>query len=152
MYTISWTGYVLTIALLTAGYYLAIYLLYFRADFSILPSTSSRHPFSEMADKREEGSWKGEGTHPVESGFEDNVDSEELLHACLDEITAFFEEARRSKSSKETILPSLRRLLLKYPTLQKDFKNLISHVIMVQCQNLCAIRLVAGDVESVWVD
>ncbi|HWJ29135.1 MAG TPA: hypothetical protein VNS32_21515, partial [Flavisolibacter sp.] len=36
LHTISWQGYWTTLALITVGYYLAIYLLYFRKDFGII--------------------------------------------------------------------------------------------------------------------
>ena len=92
---ITWQGYWITLALLSAGYYLVIYLLYYRNDFKIiLPKKLQDHPSSTPS-----ASSLVEKPSGQPSLFEENrnvshpVDAEDrLVSSLMDELTAYFEE------------------------------------------------------------
>src|SRR6187402_2716337 len=105
---ISWQGYWLTIALLSTGYYLTVYLLYFRNDFKVffnrkLSVNNHSHFVSPGSDLKQETS----NSQP--SLFDDAIEfqspdphsEEAIVYACIDEIDAFLNEAKKSKCIKE---------------------------------------------------
>ncbi|NTS41944.1 hypothetical protein HRG84_13590 [Flavisolibacter sp. BT320] len=159
---ISWQGYWITIALLSAGYYLIIYLLYFRKDFSIewkkgtAPKIES--PFRSL--NSDSGAIQpitieqptlfdssGEFQPPAKNTIESTV------YVCMDEVNAYLEEARRSKCVKEEMLFALNTILRKYPTVaDSEYKESVTNVIVNQCEYNCSVHLSAEDVVRMWVD
>jgi hypothetical protein len=138
---ISWQGYWLTLALISTGYYLIIYLLYYSSDLKIW---FHRRPYnsdgiisvSESTIQR-----------PVEKEMESLIDS------CIDELNAFFEESRRKKVIKEQLIYSLQLLLKKYPSLKNsEYKESLSNLIETQCEQICLVKLNKGEVFDVWLD
>ena len=137
---ISWQGYWITLALISAGYYLVIYLLYYRHDFKLWI-----HPKPYNSDGIVSGS---ETTiqPPVEK------DAERLIDSCMDELNAFFEESRRKKVMKEELIYSLQLLLKKYPSLKdSEYRESLSNLIATQCEDSCLVRLNADEVYHVWL-
>ena len=134
---ISWQSYWYTIAIILAGYYLVIYLLYFRNDFTFkVPSKPNV---------------KGVGN---EQGMQGPPKKEEeyLFDACLNELTAFFEEARQTKWIKEELSDSLQRFFKKYSSLKSsEFYTLLNHIVVGQSENYCSIHFNAEDIERVWL-
>ena len=128
---ISWQSYWFTISLILAGYYLIIYLVYFRSDFSI------KFHRSHQRDGRE-------------SIPNSPIPEEHLFNTCLGELTAFFEEAKYKKWDKNELLNSLRRLFGKYSSLNTtEFYGLLTHIVVSQCESNCSIHLNAEEVQGV---
>lgn len=157
---ISWQGYWITLALLSAGYYLVIYLLYYRIDFKVLlpRNTDLKHSGNNSTSlafvqkSSDQSSLIGE-----ESGSEISMPStysdEHLVYACMDELNAYFEEAKREKCVKEEFIYSLQRILQKYPTLKSShYKESIMSVIISEAEHICSIHLKEDDVVQVWLD
>ena len=131
MNNISWQAYWFTISLLAAGYYLAIYLLFFRNDFSV------RFAKASVA--------KREAVLPTELSPE-----EHLFNTCLNELTAFFEEAKDTKWNKEELMNSLKGLFRKYSSLNtSEYYGLLTHIVVGQCESNCSIRLSSEEVQGV---
>lgn len=158
---ISWQGYWITIALLSAGYYLVVYLLYFRKDFLIEwgktsksngksplpPITHDMEPFPTDAVQQPSLFDNAEEFLRPEPGT-----IEHTVYACMDEINAYLEEAKRSKCVKEAMLYALRSILQKYPAIAaSEYKESVTSVIINQCEFVCAVHLSAEDVVRVWV-
>src|SRR5690242_8701601 len=104
---ISWQGYWTALALIAAIYYLVIYLLYFRRGINLLwnrkPNSKKlgsisavpalQNDIKESPDNFEQSSLFGDS-----SKFQEPKESDEkLVHACMGELTAFFEESKRSR-------------------------------------------------------
>ena len=137
---ISWQGYWITLALILAGYYLIIYLLYYRHDLK-----AWIHPKPYNSD--------GIVLAP-ESILQPPVerDAERLIDSCMDELNAFFEESRRKKIVKEELIYSLQLLLKKYPSLKdSEYKESLSNLIATQCEHICLVRLTMDEVYHVWM-
>ena len=132
---ISWQSYWVTLALISTGYYLIIYLLYFRNDFKIL---FHRKPPEAIALVRP-------SPPPEES-------SARLIESCMDEINAFFEQARRNKCVKEELIYSLQVLLKKYPSLKNsEYKESLSNVIVAQCEHICSVHVSEDEAKHMWL-
>ena len=103
---ISWQGYWLSIALLCAGYYLSIYLLYFRNDFKILIGRKTSEASFEMAPVSgplkttpglsESDTEAEEFQNPVKNS------EEAIVYACIDELDAFFNESKKRKGESHS--------------------------------------------------
>lgn len=154
---ISWQGYWVTFAVLTTGYYLIIYLLFYRSDFKIvLPfrepvkkSPSSSPAITSFLQQQnqpslfeEDGS---EFTSPV------NNSEEHLVYACMDELNAYFEEVKKTKCIKEEFIYALQRILSKYLSLRtSSYKESLTKVIVSEAEHQCSIHLSEDDVVKVW--
>jgi hypothetical protein len=152
---ISWQGYWLSIALLCAGYYLSIYLIYFRNDFKIL-----------IGRRKPEGSFQvADGATPLKNSQDlsepytdveefqlpDKNSEEAIVYACIDELDAYFNEAKKGKCDKEEMISSLHSILKKYPSLKHSgYKASVTNVLVGQCEHICSIHLDADDVVRVW--
>ncbi len=137
---ISWQGYWITLALISAGYYLCIYLLYYRSDFKVW---IHRKPYNSQGIVSASASI----TQPLrEEGAEGLIDS------CMDELNAFFEEAKRKKVMKEELIFSLQLLLKKYPSIKNsEYQESLSNLIAAQCEHICSVHLNADEVSHVWL-
>ena len=144
--TISWHSYWKGLAIITAVYYVVVYLLYFRKDFALLFSrkalasshanTSSDLPLIDSLPSREE---------------QDRAEAS-MAYACIDEIKALFEQLKSSKGVRSEILYALQKLLAKYPALKSSgYQKSIVAVITSQCEHICAIRLNKEEVDHVWM-
>lgn len=158
---ISWQGYWITIALLTGGYYLVIYLLYFRKDFSIEcsnrlkpkeESSSLSIPPNSIAsaiDAVQQPS-RFDNSEEFQSSFPDTI--EHAVYACMDEINAYLEEAKRTKCVKDEMMYALHSILKKYPAIStSEYKESLTNVLVSQCEYVCSVHLSADDVVRVWV-
>jgi hypothetical protein len=160
--SISWQGYWITIALLSAGYYLVVYLLYFRKDFSIewgksskfneespfLPTTSGS--VTSPPDTVGHPSLFDISSEEFQRPAKDTVES--AVYTCMDEINAYLEEAKQSKCVKEEMLYALHSILKKYPGIAvSEYKESLTNVMVNQCEYHCSVHLSADDVVQVWV-
>ncbi|MBB1287052.1 hypothetical protein HRH25_21900 [Flavisolibacter sp. BT320] len=161
---ISWQGYWVCLALLTAGYYLVIYLLYFRKDFSIewrkRSPEQTKSPFfshssvqSGVDGHKETFQQSSLFGNPVEEFQLPEADSLELVvYSCMDEINAYLAEAKKARCAKEEIIYAFQSILKKYPGLStSEYKESLTNVLVSQCEHDCSIRLSADDVVRVWV-
>ncbi|HEV7333113.1 MAG TPA: hypothetical protein VGN63_18910 [Flavisolibacter sp.] len=160
--TISWQGYWVSIAFLTAGYYLIIYLLYFRKDFSfqwgrsVSKDYNTSFPLSPMAPDapQETEAYRQpmlfDGNEAFQLPEKDSLES--MVYTCTDEINAYLEEAKKSKCVKEELLYALHAILRKYPAIStSEYKASLTAVIVSQCEYHCSVHLGAEDVVKVWV-
>ena len=137
---ISWQGYWITLALISAGYYLFIYLLYYRSDFKVW---IHRKPYNSQG-------IASASVSVARPSIEQNAEG--LIDSCIDEINAFFEEARRNKTMKKELIYSLQLLLKKYPSLKNsEYQESLSNVIAAQCEHICSVHLNADEVRHVWL-
>jgi hypothetical protein len=159
---ISWQGYWTTLALITAGYYLIIYLLFFRKDFKVLwnrrsngNNTASLYSVPALQKEVKESQecferpslLKSEGTFETPTRDSDRSQA----YACRDELNAFFQQSRRNRPVKEELVSALQMILSKYPALKaSDYNDPLTSVIIVNSEKICSIHLTEDDVVRVW--
>jgi hypothetical protein len=158
---ISWQAYWVTIALLTAGYYLVVYLLYFRKDFSIewgksakvrtlSPSLYSTSDRATLASEAVSQPTLFAGSEEFQCPQMDTI--EHAVYACMDEINAYLTEAKQRKCIKEEMMYSLQSILQKYPAIAvSEYKESLTNVMVNQCEYQCSVHLSADDVVRVWL-
>ena len=152
---ISWQGYWITLALISAGYYLVIYLLYYRNDFKIIiPKKLQNHSgntssaFSSVEKPSGQPSLFEENRnvlHPTDA-------EDRLVSSLMDELTAYFEEAKKFKCVKEEVIYALQRILSKFPAVKSSvYKESLTNVIVSEAELHCSIHLSADDMVKVWL-
>ena len=161
---VNWQGYWTSIALITAGYYLLVYLLHFRTDFKFFLHRNSQGEnniqFTSVSDLQNKVKKSPESNqNPFLFNESRDFDTptkesdEYMVYACMDEITAYFEAVIKTTCEKEKLINSLQLLLQKYPAIKNSqYKESLTNVIVTQCENRCSIHLSAEDVEGLWLD
>jgi hypothetical protein len=136
---ISWQNYWITVTMLSAGYYLLVFLLYFRKD---LMSTLN---------SKKVGSNYTSDLSLVPTNMPQLEREEVVGHACMDELKAFFDESKKQKLHKKELMAAVQRIIKKYPTLKtSDYKEAITHVIVAMSEDNCSVHLGADDVGCFW--
>lgn len=136
--TISWQSYWTMLAISLAIYYLFLFLVYYRKDF--MTSLSSRGMKQSFAINPDE----------FQSPLPDT--DEGIVYSCMDELNAFFEEAKKRKWSKNEMIYSIQRILEKYPSIKTSgYKQSVSNVLLNQCEHICSIHLNAEELNRVWL-
>lgn len=155
---ISWQGYWATLALLTAGYYLVIYLRYFRKDLQVFlqqrrPSTTSPSATPAVAAFLKEQTQPSPFSEDTGPDFQTPAEGEEsLVYAFIDELNAYFESARKAKVMKAEVLFAVQRILQKYPSLnESSYKESIGNVIRTEAEHHCSVHLSEEEISKVWM-
>jgi hypothetical protein len=156
--TITWQGYWTTLALLSAGYYLFIYLLYYRKDFKIsfpkqkvaIKPSSVPAASASFVTEQNELSLDTDEANAVET----YADSDErMVYACMDELSAYFESSKGTKVVKEEFVFAVQKILSKYPSLKSsEFKEAVSNLIVSEASHNCSIHLEEEDLFHVWLE
>lgn len=134
----SWESYWISLVICLAIYYLVIFLLYYRRDFrmSFLNKTTN---LKQVADD-------SEFQAPVE-------DSEEgIVYACMDELNAFFEQAKKRKWNKNELIYALVQILKKYPSINSsEYKQSVFNVLLSQCEHICSVHINREELSGIWL-
>jgi len=148
---ITWQGYWVTLAIISLGYYLVIYALFYRKDFKVLiPPHQEASPL-----RNDSATSKGQGKASVENddGLSSPGQSDAAVFDCMDELTAFFEESKRSKCVKEELLYALQPILSKYPSLKNSqYQDSINNVIASEAKQHCSLQLSREEMIHVWLE
>lgn len=160
---ISWQGYWLALALTVAFYYLAILLFYYKGKvLQVLfqlkygarsLATATGTPPVQISGNAPSGVQQPVPTEDLSDFENPAADSlEYMVYACMDELTAYFEEAKAVRCNKEDILHAIKRIADKYPAIgASEYKSSLSGIISTQCESICSIHLSEGDVHGVWL-
>jgi len=153
--TISWQGYWLSLALCLVGYYLTVYLLYFQSDFKIsLPSKRKSPNSHAFLQPRSEGVQEPgiDLSHHPEFQKPDPGSDEHVVYALIDEVAAYFNEAKKVKAVKEELLFALQRIVTKYPAIKDSaYKESIGSVIISEANHHCSVQITSEEMGSVWL-
>ena len=158
---ITWQGYWATLALLSAGYYLVIYLLYYRNDFTVpfkghkdlVKSPTASHAINTFLKEQVQPTLFDDDEGEDDFATPSPGSEEGMVYACMDELSAYFESSKRSKIVKQELLYGLEKILSKHPTLKSsEFKESLSKVIVSEAEHTCSIRLNEEDVDRVWLN
>jgi hypothetical protein len=143
--TISWQSYWTVIAIATSGYYLFVYLVYFKRNVGMIFQNENQTTKASLHPKEDHQPSLFEDL----SNVEDNL--ENTAYACMDELNAFFENSKKSKAERSEVMVALQSLLQKYPSLKNsEFRQSITNVIATECENICSIHLSAEELKGVW--
>jgi hypothetical protein len=143
-------------SLILLGYYLIVFLLYFRKGFA--SDRGVHNKFSHDSINRSVPLFDRDlhakpmvaeaGTQhsPATTAIETIVDS------CMDELTAFFEQCKSSRVVPGQLVFGLRRIVQKFPSLKdSEYRQPLERLIISQAQHICSVQLSEAEVESVWM-
>ena len=155
---ISWQGYWTTLALLTVAYYFFLYLRYFRSDVKAYlqrqkPATATPTAMPSVATFLKEQVQPSLFPYEEDDEFATPADTTvQAVYACMDELTAYFESAKKAKVMKAEVTYALQRILQKYPALQtSDYKESILKIIQTEAKHHCSIHLSDEEISKVWM-
>jgi len=141
---ISWHDYITFLAASTVLYYLVVYFLYFRNSIEASFVRRGKSFKSELSVKEQPPTLFDQNAHE-----EHNLQN--VVYGCMDELNAYFENQKISKTIKSELMYGLYRILQKYPSLRNsDYKESISNIIATQSENICSIHLSAEELKGVW--
>ena len=147
--SISWQAYWLTLCILLAGYYLIIYLVYYRNG--VRPDGTTPGLDAEY-NYQSESIFSFKTAAATSSEGLMMPDQEHLIQACFDELSAYFEGAKRMKISKEDLLISISKILSKYPALRvSTYRDSIVKIIRSEAEHHCSIHISGEEVSEVWL-
>ena len=150
LHPISWHSYWTALILSYAGYYVIVYLVYFRR--AAVPIPPSGKKTNAVANKS--GMQLPLIAENKDPDFaEPPANSEEhAVYACMDELNAFFDNQKKSKAVKSEVMYALYSILKKYPSLfHSQYKESLTNVVATQCEAICSIHLSAEELKGVWL-
>ena len=120
--SISWSNYFAITSILVFVYYLVIGYKYYKQDILVLigknnPSTKTLSFVTENLQQKQVVA-NHESYQPLADAAVENLPN--LVQSFTDETTAYLQQAGNDKTDKATILLTLQRIILKYPTLLKS--------------------------------
>lgn len=163
---ISWGSYGIAVALISLGYYLVIYLLYFKSIFklsvclnqyersqaNIFPTPPSVQGEGKVAESMNEKTPLLEQQSGAIWQAPLQESKEYTVRALIDELQAFFAQSGKTKAVKQEMIYSLQRLLRKYPSIRaSEYEDSVNNLIIAQLEDLCSIHLDEEDVIRVWL-
>lgn len=127
---ISWGNYIITVFLLSAGYYLVIGYLFYRNDIlQLITGKTAKNDTAVTTLRRMP-----------------------LVQSFVDEVQTFMDGAAKNKMPKKDILLSLPLLLEKYPTLTNSaFQESVQNLIISECKSYCSIDLSDKELSVLWM-
>jgi len=153
--TISWQSYWIANALTTAAYYIFVYLVYFKGSFKRLSHMDHMQgaPVGELFEVMP--------PETLPSLFDKEYDKcsapageneEQMVEVWMDELSAFFDNQKKSRAIKSEVMYALHGILQKYPSLRRSaYKDSITNVIAAELENICSIHLSAEELKGVWL-
>jgi hypothetical protein len=152
----SWHGYWTFMSLILFGYYLIVFLLYFRKAFA--SDRGYNNKFSHDSINRSVPLFDRDHhaksvVAEAETQLTPGATAEEtIVETCMDELTAFFEQCKSSRVVAGELVFGLRRIVQKFPSLKdSEYKQPLERLIISQAQHICSVQLSEAEVESVWM-
>lgn len=150
-YSISWYDYWIMLAVFTFIYYLFVYIAFFRARVKTILSGKERKNFAFVNSDVKEGQQRPSLPDQDLNNKTNPENEEQIMHVCMDELNAFFENQRKSKGVKSEVMFALYGILQKYPSLKgSEYKESLTNIMATQCEVICSIHLNAEEIKDVW--
>lgn len=150
---ISWSDYIIAVAILLVIYYLFVGMKYFSGEVKdllsgkrklklreALPASHAEYPMGQEPDDQETGR------------FEETTDNEftEVEH-LIERLKAVVADAARKKLIRQEFKQYLSMILKEYPTVRySPLRSSINELIVSECQKYGAVTLSEDEVELLW--
>jgi hypothetical protein len=152
---ISWTDYLIAVAILLTIYYLYVGLRYFSADFKDLFSgkrkQNSKTALSNDADDESTLS-TGESTPAEINAFDETSDDEfaEVEH-LIERLKVVIADASPKKLVPQEFKHYLHLVLKEYPSVQNSpLRSSVNELIVSECEKYSAVTLSEDEVDLLW--
>lgn len=158
MFSITWGTY-LTASFVFIAIYYACALLYFKRKGQVLGKSTAKQPAKwerQPLSSAEEAPaspqpvlFKEQPTVQRSAAVPESIQMK--VQALVTELQAFLAQSAAQKISKEDLLTSIPRVLVKYPGVAgSEFQTSINTLIAVTLENNCAIHLSADEIAGLW--
>lgn len=151
--SISWSTYLIFIAVSALIYYAFVFYTYYRHD--LLMNLKGKQVLTRSVQFTADGSMQS--AVPVAITHEDyqlkteKADPPQILQAFTDEVKAYIEEAGNKETEKEILLQCLSVIAGKYPSLaQSEYRESLDQFIITETEMNCAVFLSDSEVRRVW--
>ena len=143
---ISWNSYFEFIAIALTLYYGALLLLFYGNRFQNLLQLG-------LFNRSEPQDFDSAGNAVLPYGADGSAaDDESKFYSLIDELNAFFEQARKTKCVKQELIGALKKITSKHTISENSFyKQSVTNLITVQCKNICSLQLSETDMALVWM-
>jgi hypothetical protein len=146
---ISWASYWYALAIIGVIYYISVALLYYKEELLQVFKTNKNRSSSKII-------WTPQPAAVTGSYQESTIpgpdETERIVQSLIDELNAFFDEAKKSKWVKEELLYAVKKLVTKYSSVRNSvYRESVNNLIAVQCDHICSVRLNAEEVDHVWI-
>lgn len=152
---ISWSDYIIAVAILLAIYYLFIGMRYFSGEIKDLLSGKQKFKFrAALPNDHAAYSPDDEQSLQETDGFEKITDDEftEVEH-LIERLKAVIADASRRKLIPEEFKQYLNMVLKEYPSVRySPLRSSINELIVSECQKYGAVTLNEDEVELLWKD
>lgn len=136
---ISWDSYWTVLTITSIVYYIFTGWFYYRHDI-----------LRQLAGKRAPAA--ASLTTPSFSQFiEDPILP--VVHACMEEITAYLEQAAYIRLEKTELLNGLKLIAKKYPAIcQSSYQAPVEKMIQFELKEKCAVALHVEEIRKLWIE
>ena len=154
---ISWTDYIIAVAILLAAYYFFVLMRYFFDDIKNLVSGKSNLKFMVgiSYDTVRESIQTSEKNYNGESpAFETTTDDDfaEVEH-LIERLKSVIADASGKKLIPQELKQYLHLVLQEYPNIKNSpFRTSINELVASECEKYGAVTLSEEDVEQLWTD
>lgn len=154
---ISWTDYIIAVAIFLAAYYFFVGMRYFSADLKDLVSGKSNLKFMVVLphDKVSESIQPSEKNYGGESpAFETTTDDDfvEVEH-LIERLKSVIADASGKKLIPQELKQYLHLVLQEYPNIKNSpFRSSINELVASECEKYGAVTLSEDEVEHLWKD
>lgn len=154
---ISWTDYIVAVAILLAVYYIFVGMRYFFADIKHLVSGKSHLNFITgiSSDTVRESIQPSEKNYNGESpAFETTADDDfaEVEH-LIERLKSVIADASGKKLIPQELKQYLHLVLQEYPNIKNSpFRTSINELVASECEKYGAVTLSVDEVEMLWKD
>lgn len=154
---ISWTDYIIAVAIFLAAYYFFVGMRYFSADLKDLVSGKSNLKFMVVLshDKVSESIQPSEKNYDGESpAFETTTDDDfvEVEH-LIERLKSVIADASGKKLIPQELKQYLYLVLQEYPNIKNSpFRSSINELVASECEKYGAVTLSEDEVEHLWKD
>lgn len=154
---ISWTDYIIAVAILLAAYYFFVVMRYFFADLKNLVSGKSNLKFMVgiSYDTIGESIQPSEKNYNGESpAFETTTDDDfaEVEH-LIERLKSVIADASGKKLIPQELKQYLHLVLQEYPNIKNSpFRSSINELVASECEKYGAVTLSEDEVEQLWKD
>ncbi|MCH5684012.1 hypothetical protein LWM68_06870 [Niabella sp. W65] len=150
---ISWSDYIIAVAILLAIYYLFVGMKYFSGEIKDLLSRKRKLKF-RAAVPNDHAAYNPDNEESLQetSGFEKTTDDEfsEVEH-LIERLKAVIADASRRKLIPQEFKQYLSMVLKEYPSVRySPLRSSINELIVSECQKYGAVTLNEDEVELLW--
>jgi hypothetical protein len=151
LHSISWQSYWTCMVVLALLYYVLVYWLYFRN--STAPLHRMMRASTAQASPLHSTGTSNRAARDDNDSFSvpDEATEERAVYNCMDELNAFFAQAKKARWANAELVFALTKILKNYSFLTKSpYQASLTSVIRREAEHHCSVHLSDDEVAELW--